>query len=128
MNYSAFRKLYSMYRPMGLQILAFPCNQFGEQEPDEASKVLEWSRNKYHARFPILEKIDVTGEDADPLFQWLQEQDGCEEIEWNFDKFLVDWEGNVVKQQLSGDDPMDLIDDIQTLHDKWIQKQNDIVS
>ena len=59
----------------------------------------------------------MTGEDADPLCVWLQEQEGCCEIEWNFDKFLVDSEGHVVRQQLSGEDPMDLLDDIAALHE-----------
>ena len=81
--------------------------------------MLEWSKEKFHTRFPILEKIDVVGDDIDPLFKWLEEQDNCQEIEWNFDKFLIDSEGHVVKQQLSGDDPMDLLDDIHRLHEEW---------
>ena len=63
----------------------------------------------------------MTGEDADPLFVWLQAQEGCCEIEWNFDKFLVDSVGHVVRQQLSEEDPMDLLDDIAALHEQWMQ-------
>ena len=69
----------------------------------------------------MLQKVDVVGPDAHPLFVWLQEQSGCEEIEWNFDKFLIDSQGRVVKQQLSGDDPKLLIPDIEKLYDKAMQ-------
>ena len=121
-NYEAFRVIYSIYHPLGLEILAFPCNQFGGQEPHTASEVLDYARNEFRVKFPILEKIEVTGENADPLFVWLQEQDGCCEIEWNFDKFLIDSEGRVVRQQTSGEDPMDLVGDIHDLHEQWIQR------
>ena len=80
--------------------------------PFSATKIKQWAAENHSVSYSIFDEVDVYGKKVSPLFKWLQAQDGCCEIEWNFDKFLVDWKGHVVKQQLSGDDPMDLIDDI----------------
>ena len=71
MNYESLEELYSMFHPLGLEILAFPCNQFGEQEPDSAEDVQKHVQEDYGVEFPILEKVEVKGEDAHPLFVWL---------------------------------------------------------
>ena len=81
-------------------MLAFPCNQFGAQEPGTDAEILEFATSKYDATFPMFSKIDVNGEGACGLYQWLREQqpgDGAaSDITWNFEKFLVDRSGTVV--------------------------------
>ncbi len=81
-------------------MLAFPCNQFGAQEPGTDAEILEFATSKYDATFPIFSKIDVNGDGACGLYQWLREQqsgDGAaSDITWNFEKFLVDRSGTVV--------------------------------
>ncbi len=81
-------------------MLAFPCNQFGAQEPGSDAEILEFATSKYDVTFPMFHKIEVNGDGAAPLYKWLKEQqpgDGdSAEITWNFEKFLVDAAGNVV--------------------------------
>jgi len=81
-------------------VLAFPCNQFGAQEPGTDAEILEFATSKYDATFPMFSKIEVNGDGAAPLYQWLRsEQPGDGEtdaITWNFEKFLIDKQGNVV--------------------------------
>lgn len=81
-------------------MLAFPCNQFGAQEPGTDAEILEFATSKYDATFPMFSKIEVNGDGAAPLYQWLRsEQPGDGEtdaITWNFEKFLIDKQGNVV--------------------------------
>jgi glutathione peroxidase len=80
-------------------VLAFPCNQFGAQEPGTDEEVLEFARSNYDVNFPMFSKIEVNGEGAAELYRYLREQapneDGTSDIPWNFTKFLVDREGNV---------------------------------
>ena len=71
MNYESLQELYDMYESRGLCILAFPCNQFGKQEPNPAEEVVEDMHEKYGVTFPILEKVEVEGDDAHPLFKWI---------------------------------------------------------
>ena len=71
MNYESLQELYDKYWRRGLQILAFPCNQFGNQEPKPAEEVVQEMLEKYDVTFPILEKVDVIGDDAHPLFKWI---------------------------------------------------------
>ena len=86
----------------GFSVLAFPCNQFGEQEPGSDAEILEFASSKYDATFPIFSKIDVNGDGACALYEWLRtEQPGdgaTSDITWNFEKFLVDRDGNVVQR------------------------------
>ena len=86
--------MYSAYRNRGLQILAFPCNQFGAQEPDAELEVYKWVTENYAVEFPLMEKVEVIGDNAHPLFKWLQDETKSE-ITWNFAKYLIDKEGNV---------------------------------
>ncbi len=83
-------------------MLGFPCNQFGAQEPGTDSEILEFATSKFDVTFPMFSKIDVNGDDAAPLYKWLKTQqpgDGdSAEITWNFEKFLVDQQGNVVER------------------------------
>ena len=81
-------------------MLAFPCNQFGNQEPGSNAEIMEFASSNYNANFPMFEKIDVNGDTAAPLYQWLRaEQPGegdTSDVAWNFEKFLVDRSGQVV--------------------------------
>jgi len=103
-QYEGLQKLYETYRDQGLEILGFPCNQFGEQEPGTNEEVGHFCRLNYGVTFPMFEKTVVNGPDAHPLFRFLKEQapyqgepaDADDEIKWNFTKFLVNRDGDVV--------------------------------
>ncbi len=86
----------------GFNVLAFPCNQFGAQEPGTNAEILEFATSKYDANFPMFAKVEVNGEGAAPLYVWLKDQQPGEgdsaDIAWNFTKFLVDRSGAVVKR------------------------------
>lgn len=81
-------------------MLAFPCNQFGAQEPGTDAEILEFATTNYDVTFPMFSKIEVNGDGACALYQWLRSQqaheDGTDDVKWNFEKFLVDREGNVI--------------------------------
>ena len=79
-------------------MLAFPCNQFGAQEPGTDAEILQFATSTYGATFPIFSKIDVNGDGACDLYQWLRSETGGGDITWNFEKFLVDREGYVVQR------------------------------
>lgn len=79
-------------------MLAFPCNQFGAQEPGTDAEILEFATSKYDANFPMFSKIDVNGDAACELYQWLREQTGGQDITWNFEKFLVGRDGQVIER------------------------------
>ena len=76
-------------------MLAFPCNQFGAQEPGTDAEILEFATSKYDATFPMFSKIEVNGDGACELYQWLRAETDGADIGWNFEKFLIDREGNV---------------------------------
>jgi glutathione peroxidase len=88
--------------PEGFTVLAFPCNQFGAQEPGTDEEILNFARSNYDVDFPMFSKIEVNGEGACELYRFLEEQapndDGTADLPWNFTKFLVDREGNVVQR------------------------------
>ena len=79
-------------------MLAFPCNQFGAQEPGTDAQILQFATSTYGVTFPMFSKIDVNGDGACELYQWLRSETGGGDITWNFEKFLVDREGNVVQR------------------------------
>jgi len=98
-QYEGLEKLYQEYGDKGLEILAFPCNQFGNQEPGNADEIRNFCSLNYDVSFPLMGKVEVNGSDADPLWKYLKsEKSGLlgSRIKWNFTKFLVDREGNVV--------------------------------
>jgi glutathione peroxidase len=98
-QYEGLEKLHQEYKDKGLEILAFPCNQFGNQEPGDADEIRNFCSLNYDVSFPLMGKIEVNGNDADPLWKYLKsEKSGLlgSRIKWNFTKFLVDREGNVV--------------------------------
>lgn len=93
------RTLYTEYGDRGLVVLAFPCNQFANQEPGTNSEIYKFVTEKYQVDFPVFEKIEVNGANRAQLYEWLttskQTEDGAQDISWNFTKFLVNRSGNV---------------------------------
>jgi glutathione peroxidase len=101
-QYRELEALYRDYKDRGFEVLAFPCNQFGAQEPGNAEEIASFCSLTYDVSFPLFAKIDVNGSDADPLWDWLKQEKtgllGLGSIKWNFTKFLVDRQGNVVSR------------------------------
>lgn len=101
-QYAGLETLYRDYRDQGFSVLAFPCNQFGGQEPGDAQAIQEFCASRYAVSFPLFGKIEVNGPGAHPLYVWLKSQKagilGSESIKWNFSKFLVDREGRVIQR------------------------------
>lgn len=113
-QYTDLQSLYESYSDKGVVVLGFPCNQFGGQEPGSSAEVEAFCSLNFGVTFPIFEKVEVKGENADPLFQYLTEQTGGE-IKWNFTKFLVDRQGQVVQQYDSSVKPQDMAPDLDKL-------------
>lgn len=118
-QYKGLQKLYDAYKNQGFVVLGFPCNQFGMQEKGNNSDIKEFCESNFSVSFPMFAKINVNGADAEPLFKFLSSNKkgfmGTEAIKWNFSKFLVDKEGNIVGRFGSLDDPSTLENDIKAL-------------
>jgi glutathione peroxidase len=117
-QYEGLEKLHKEYADKGLEILAFPCNQFGNQEPGNADEIKNFCTLNYDVSFPLMGKIDVNGKDADPLWDYLKsEKSGLlgSRIKWNFTKFLVDRDGNVVARHGPAVKPEQLKSEIEEL-------------
>lgn len=118
-QYQGLEALWKTYKDKGLQVLGFPCNQFGGQEPGSEAEIASFCEQKYGVTFPLFKKIEVNGENAHPLFERLKEAApgllGTKAIKWNFTKFLVDGEGRVLKRYASATKPEDLVDDLASL-------------
>lgn len=118
-QYEGLEKLYEEYRDDGFMILGFPSNQFGEQEPGSDDEIIFFCQGTYNVQFDMFSKIDVNGDNTIPLYQYLKsEQSGflwTKSIKWNFTKFLVDREGNVVKRYGSSTKPESIKADIEAL-------------
>ena len=118
-QYEGLEKLQADYHDQGFEVLAFPCNQFGKQEPGSNEEIVEFCTTRFSATFPIFSKIDVNGADTHPLYAWLKQQAkgimGTERIKWNFTKFLINREGEVVKRYGSQAKPEQIADDIAAL-------------
>ncbi|MYZ44818.1 glutathione peroxidase [Schauerella aestuarii] len=108
-QYAGLERLYRAYRDTGLTVLGFPCNQFGHQEPGSDEEIKQFCETSYDITFPIFAKVDVNGDDADPLYAWLKSSKpgllGTEAIKWNFTKFLVGRDGTVIKRFAPTDTP-----------------------
>ncbi|WP_411167615.1 glutathione peroxidase [Clostridium sp. MB05] len=111
-------ELYKEYKSIGLEILGFPCNQFLNQEPGNNSEVKNFCEINYGVTFNMFEKIDVNGNNAHPIFKYLKSKEKgilTSEIKWNFTKFLIDKEGNVVKRYSPTTAPSKIRTDIEKL-------------
>lgn len=107
-QYAGLQELYDSYAARGLVIIALPCNQFGKQEPGSNDEIQEFCQLNYGLTFPVMGKIEVNGDGEHPLYTWLKQQAGgvlTDKIKWNFTKFLVDRNGNVVKRFAPIDKP-----------------------
>jgi glutathione peroxidase len=118
-QYDGLEKIYEKYRDQGFEVLGFPCNQFGGQEPGESADIAQFCTKNYGVEFPMFEKVDVNGDDAHPLFKWLKSEApgllGTKDIKWNFTKFLVDRNGKVVDRYAPTTRPDAISGDIEKL-------------
>ncbi|WAJ71312.1 glutathione peroxidase [Catenovulum adriaticum] len=114
-QYEGLEALYQQYQP-NLEVLAFPCNQFGQQEPGDNQSIQNFCEQKFKISFPLMAKIDVNGDNADPLFKFLKSEKtgilGSKAIKWNFTKFLVNPTGDVVKRYAPTDKPHEIEKDL----------------
>lgn len=118
-QYAGLEALHQKYAARGFTVLGFPCNQFGAQEPGDENEIANFCKLTYDVDFPMFAKVNVNGDDADPLWQDLKKQApgllGSEAIKWNFTKFLVDRNGAVVDRYAPATKPEALAADIEKL-------------
>ena len=116
-QFGGLEELHQSFREQGLVVLGFPCNQFGSQDPGSNVEIGAFCQKNYGVSFPMMEKIDVNGDAAHPLFQWLKQKApgllGTQAIKWNFTKFLIGRDGSVLKRYASLDKPAALGADIE---------------
>ncbi|HSC99593.1 MAG TPA: glutathione peroxidase [Casimicrobiaceae bacterium] len=115
-QYKGLEALYRKYKDQGLEVLGFPCNQFGSQEPGNEQEIATFCETNYDITFPMFRKVDVNGEGAAPVYRYLKSAKpgllGTEAIKWNFTKFLVDRSGNVVARFAPNDTPESIERDV----------------
>lgn len=108
-QYKGLEALWQADRDRGLMVLGFPCDQFGHQEPGDEAEIRNFCSTSYDVSFPLFSKVEVNGDGAHPLYKWLKSEGkgilGSESIKWNFTKFLVDRNGQVVKRYAPTDTP-----------------------
>lgn len=118
-QYKGLEAVYQQFHDKGVEVLGFPCNQFGAQEPGTADEIGSFCEKNYGVTFPLFEKIDVNGDGAHPLFKYLKHEApglmGTEAIKWNFTKFLVKKDGMVYKRYAPQTEPKELMKDIEKL-------------
>ncbi|HVE48530.1 MAG TPA: glutathione peroxidase [Casimicrobiaceae bacterium] len=118
-QYKGLEALYEKHRGQGLEVLGFPCNQFGAQEPGSESEIATFCERNYGVTFPMFAKVDVNGDNAAPIFKYLKKEKpgllGSEAIKWNFTKFLVDREGRVVSRFAPNETPESIERDVEKL-------------
>ena len=116
-QYKGLEAMYEKLHDKGLEVLGFPCNQFGGQEPGSEKEIAQFCELNYGVTFPMFAKVDVNGDDTAPLYKYLKAEKpgllGSEAIKWNFTKFLVDREGNVVKRYAPNDTPESIAKDLE---------------
>ncbi|WP_066269331.1 glutathione peroxidase [Hydrogenophaga palleronii] len=116
-QFGGLEKLHQAYGERGLVVLGFPCNQFGSQDPGSNDEIASFCQLNYGVSFPMMEKVDVNGAQAHPLYQWLTAEApgllGSKAIKWNFTKFLVGKDGRVIKRYAPQDAPEKLAKDIE---------------
>ncbi len=118
-QYEGLEELQRKYGDQGFEVLGFPCNQFGAQEPGDAEEIASFCKLNYDVTFPVLGKIEVNGAGASPLYDWLKREApglmGSKSVKWNFTKFLIDREGKVVRRYAPTDAPASIARDIERL-------------
>ena len=118
-QYKDLQNLYEKYQDQGLEVLGFPCNQFGAQEPGTNEEVKSFCDLKYNVSFRMFDKIDVNGSNASPLFKYLKHESpgimGTEAVKWNFTKFLVNSDGKVVKRFAPKDGESEIEPELQKI-------------
>jgi len=116
-QFGGLEELHKTYAGKGLAVLGFPCNQFGSQDPGSDGEIAEFCQVNYGVSFPMMSKIDVNGPAAHPLYKWLAAEApgllGSKSIKWNFTKFLVGKNGQVIKRYAPTDKPAELARDIE---------------
>ncbi len=117
-QYAGLQKLWATYADRGLVVLGFPCDQFNHQEPGDETEIKNFCSLTYDVDFPMFSKVDVNGASAHPLWKWLKDEKGgflgFDGIKWNFSKFLIGRDGNVIKRYAPTDKPESMIGDIET--------------
>lgn len=117
-NYTELSHIYEKYKTQGFEILAFPCNQFGAQEPGSNPQIKQFACTRFKAEFPIFDKVDVNGPNTAPIYKFLKSSAGGflgDLVKWNFEKFLVDKNGKVVERYPPTTSPFQIEKDIQKL-------------
>ncbi|HUI83837.1 MAG TPA: glutathione peroxidase [Candidatus Binatia bacterium] len=115
-QYKGLQELYAKYKDRGFELLAFPCDQFGHQEPGSDEEIRSFCELNYEVGFPLFSKIEVNGEGAHPLYKFLKSEKGGllgDSIKWNFTKFLIDRQGNVVERYAPMTAPERIAPDIE---------------
>ncbi len=116
-QYAGLEKLWQDYRDRGLVVLGFPCDQFGHQEPGSEDEIRSFCSLNYEVSFPMFGKVEVNGDQAHPFWRWLKKEKGgllgISAIKWNFSKFLVGRDGNVLKRYAPTDKPESIAGDIE---------------
>lgn len=116
-QFGGLEKLHQAYGPQGLAVLGFPCNQFGSQDPGSNEEIGAFCQRNFGVSFTMMEKIKVNGDDAHPLYRWLTAEApgilGIEAIKWNFTKFLISKDGQVIKRYAPMDAPEKIAKDIE---------------
>ncbi|HYW57009.1 MAG TPA: glutathione peroxidase [Polaromonas sp.] len=117
-QFGGLEDLHKSYTGKGLVVLGFPCNQFGSQDPGADGEIAEFCQVNYGVSFPMMGKIDVNGPAAHPLYKWLSSEApgllGSKSIKWNFTKFLIGKDGQVIRRYAPTDKPADLAKDVET--------------
>ena len=118
-QYKELEEIYKEYKSQGLEILAFPCNQFGSQEPGNIEEIKNFCSLNYDVSFPLFSKVDVNGKEAAPVYEFLKESLpgilGSKAVKWNFTKFLVNKDGIPEARYAPTDKPMDILKDIKKI-------------
>ncbi|KRD39510.1 glutathione peroxidase [Lysobacter sp. Root916] len=116
-QYTGLEQLERKFKERGFEVLGFPCDQFGHQEPGNEAEIKEFCSLTYDVSFPLYAKVDVNGDQAHPLWKWLKDEKGgflgIDAIKWNFSKFLVGRDGKVIKRYAPTDKPESIASDIE---------------
>ena len=115
-QYEGLQELHDEYTPQGFAVLGFPCDQFGNQEPGEDAEIAGFCQKNFGVTFPLFSKVEVNGDDAHPIYQWLRDSKGGvlgSKIKWNFTKYLVGKDGQVIDRYAPTTKPEKLGDDIE---------------